>query len=234
MGYSIPNPLDPQIKDYSIYQLQPISADVREERSFGGNFDINYRLPLSEDGSLFINQSFFLTRINHPVIATENDDSSVTFVNEEKPVTTTGFDSYVQLSLAPWEVYVGYTYTNALRKYLSDQQFIPYTPHNRAAATVVYEVQDKWMMGIESSYNGSQFRNDGSKTRDYWFAAAMLERKLGTHWSLVLNCENLFDARQSRYEALFTGPISDPQFKPLWAPIDGRVANLCVRYRYSR
>jgi iron complex outermembrane receptor protein/outer membrane receptor for ferrienterochelin and colicins len=134
------------------------------------------------------------------------------------------------MAIDAWEVYMGYTYTNALRKYVHDNQFVPYTPRNRAAATVVYVIEGKWMMGAESAYNGSQYREDGSKTRDYWFAAAMIERKIRTRWSIVLNCENLFDARQSRYEALFTGPVSAPHFNTLWAPIDGRVLNLCLRY----
>jgi iron complex outermembrane receptor protein/outer membrane receptor for ferrienterochelin and colicins len=232
MGYSIPNPLDPQIKDYGIYQLQAMDPAVRPERSYGGNLDVNYRLHLPEEGSFFINQSFFVTRINQPVVATEGIDGSVSFENEDKPVTTTGFDSYVQLNINKWELYIGYTYTIALRKYLVDNQFISYTPRNRAAATAVYEIEDKWMIGVESSYNGSQYREDGSKTRYYWFVASMVERKLGKMWTVTLNCENLFDARQSRYEALYTGSATDPHFKPLWAPIDGRVVNLCLRYKY--
>jgi outer membrane receptor for ferrienterochelin and colicins len=229
MGYSIPNALDPQLKDYNIYQLQPIAGGVRAERSYGGNVDVNYRLKVGE-GSFFINQSFFVTRIVRPVVATENVDGPVTFDNEKKPVTTSGFDSYVQLALNAWELYLGYTYTNAVRKYLDDNQFVSYTPRNRAASTLVYVIEGKWKMGAEAAYNGSQYREDGSKTRDYWFAAAMIERKIGTKWSIVLNCENLFDARQSRYEALYTGPIFDPHFNTLWAPIDGRVVNLCLRY----
>jgi iron complex outermembrane receptor protein/outer membrane receptor for ferrienterochelin and colicins len=59
----------------------------------------------------------------------------------------------------------------------------------------------------------------------------MIQRKIGGNWSIVLNCENVFDARQSRYESLYTGSVSDPVFKPLWAPIDGRVLNLFLRYR---
>jgi iron complex outermembrane receptor protein/outer membrane receptor for ferrienterochelin and colicins len=231
MGYSIPNALDPQIKDYNIYQLQPLSDNMRAERSLGGNFDVNYRLAFSQEGSFFINQSFFVTRINHPAVAVENPDGTVSFESKDKPVTTTGFDSYIQLSIQRWEIYLGYTYTEALRKYEFENQFIPYTPRNRAAGTAVFQVEDKWMMGVEASYNGSQYREDGSKTHDYWFTAAMIERKIGAHWSIVMNCENLFDARQSRYESLYTGPISDPDFKPLWAPIDGRVLNLCLRYR---
>ena len=61
--------------------------------------------------------------------------------------------------------------------------------------------------------------------------AAMIEHRFGEHFSVVLNGENLLDYRQSKEEALFTGSISDPQFKPLWAPIDGRVINLSVRLK---
>ena len=44
----------------------------------------------------------------------------------------------------------------------------------------------------------------------------------------VLNGENLFDYRQSNVESLFTGSISSPEFKSLWAPIHGRVINLAM------
>ena len=61
------------------------------------------------------------------------------------------------------------------------------------------------------------------------FIAAMIERKFGPKVSLVLNCENLLDERQSRYESLFTGSIKNPDYKPLWAPIDGRAVNMALR-----
>lgn len=48
---------------------------------------------------------------------------------------------------------------------------------------------------------------------------------------MILNGENLLDYRQSRYEQLYTGSITNPRFKPLWAPIDGRVVNLAVRIK---
>ncbi|MNT00305.1 hypothetical protein D3C72_1347330 [compost metagenome] len=63
------------------------------------------------------------------------------------------------------------------------------------------------------------------------FMAAMVERKLGSMISLVLNAENLLDYRQDNYESLYTGTITSPVFKPLWAPIDGRVINLSIRLK---
>ena len=48
---------------------------------------------------------------------------------------------------------------------------------------------------------------------------------------ILFNGENLLDYRQSKVEALYTGNIAQPIFKSLWAPIDGRVLNLSVKWR---
>jgi hypothetical protein len=50
--------------------------------------------------------------------------------------------------------------------------------------------------------------------------------------SLVLNCENFFDYRQTRKENIVYGNISNPSFKQLWAPVDGRVINLSARINF--
>jgi outer membrane receptor for ferrienterochelin and colicins len=60
--------------------------------------------------------------------------------------------------------------------------------------------------------------------------AGMVEKKIGKHFSAVLNAENILDYRQSKIETLFTGSTANPSFKPLWAPIEGRVINLSLRY----
>jgi hypothetical protein len=50
-------------------------------------------------------------------------------------------------------------------------------------------------------------------------------------FSFVLNCENLFDYRQTKKESIVIPSTSNPSFKQLWAPIDGRVVNLSVRVK---
>jgi iron complex outermembrane receptor protein/outer membrane receptor for ferrienterochelin and colicins len=234
LGYAPPDPLSPQIRDYSIYQIRPLAPGVAPERSYGGNLDINYRKSLGDNGNLFINQSFFLTRVNDPVVGTEDIAGSLSFSNESGPVLTRGSDTYLRASLFHWEFYIGYTYTDALRKYLSGDPFMPVTPRNRGAATLLWEAEGKWRIGLEASYNGHQYLEDGSTTPAYWLTAVMIERQLGAKWDLVLNAENLLNARQSRYEALFTGSTADPVFKTLWAPVDGRAINCCLRYQPFR
>ncbi len=231
MGYKTPNPLTPQIKDYDIYDIQPIDPDVIAERSTGANVELNYKKEFGEGKSFFINQAFFITTVNDPIVATEDITGKVTFANEPKAIVTKGFDTYVQSELNSWELYIGYTYTNAERKYLQQDKFMLITPRNRAAFVVAYEIEHQWRFGIEGSYTGYQRREDYSKTPGYLFMAAMAEKKFGARWSVVLNCENLLDERQSRYESLYTGPVANPSFNALWAPIDGRVLNLSLRFQ---
>lgn len=232
LGYKIPNALAPQTTDYSIQDILPLPADVKPERSIGYNAEVNYKLTWGEENELFINQAFFLTQLNDPVIGSTGNDGKVTFDNMKKPVLTRGFDTYARAVLNGWELYAGYTLTIAERQYLDNDQFMPLTPRNRLAFTVVKEVEAAGLSaGVEGSYTGRQHREDYSLTPGYMFIAMMATKKIGDHVLLVLNCENLLDYRMSKEEPLFTGSVMHPVFKPLWAPIDGRVINLSVKWK---
>ena len=231
LGYKTPNPLAVQTKDYPIENIQQIATTVIAEKSIGYNAEINYKTHWGDGNEIFINHAFFLTQISRPVIATVQPNDDVIFSNAAKPIVTKGFDTYIQASLNGWELYAGYTFTIAKRKYLQHDQFIPLTPKNRMAFTIVKEFAKTWRGGLEGSCSGYQYREDASKTPDYFFMAGLIEKKLGQHISLILNGENLLDFRQSKKESLFTGSILNPSFAPLWAPIDGRVINLAVRMK---
>ncbi len=231
MGYKTPNPLSKTIVDFSLLQLQPVPAGVKPEKSYGFNAEVNYKKEWGEENTLFINQAFFLTQISNPVLFNEQPDNTVTLKNADKPVVTSGSDTYIQMEVEGWELYLGYTYTSALRKYLPNNQFVPLTPKHRLATVIAKDLGKHWFGGIEASYNGEQKRLDYSNTPGYLFAAAMLRYTVNKHVSVVLNCENLFDFRQSKKEPLFTGSILNPEFVPLWAPIDGRVANISVGWK---
>jgi len=231
MGYKTPNALAPQNVEYDIEQLSPIGNSIKAEKSYGFNAEVNYKKEYGDGNSFFINQAFFLTRLTSPIIANELPSGVVVFVNENKPVISKGFDTYVQWTVQGWEIYAGYTFTIAERKYLQQNQFVPLTPKNRFATVIARELSEKFRFGLEGSYTGSQYKYDAAKTPGYLFLAAMVDYNINSHINFILNCENLLDYRQSKHEALYEGSIADPQFKPLWAPIDGRVINLSVRLK---
>ncbi len=234
LGYKTPNALAAQNKDYNIQDLQPLPSDISAEKSVGYNAELNYKKDFDSHHSLFINQAFFLTNIYNPVIATTLASGQVAFGNAHARVSSKGSDTYIKLSLEDWELYAGYTFTIAEKKYLPTNQFMPLTPKHRIAFVVMYEIEGHWRFGAEGSFTGKQRREDYTETPSYVFMALLAEKKFGKHATLVLNCENLFDYRQSKEEALYTGSISAPNFKQLWAPIDGRVVNLSFRWKWGQ
>jgi iron complex outermembrane receptor protein/outer membrane receptor for ferrienterochelin and colicins len=229
-GYKTPNPLAPQVVDYEIQNIQPLPSSARSESSVGYNLEANYKIEWGKGYNLFINHAFFLTRLAHPLVVIEAPSGAVSFLNAGEPVVSKGFDTYIRAKLNGWELYAGYTLTFAKRKYLPQNQFMPLTPKHRTAFTLVRDFEDDgFRAGIEGSYNGRQHRFDATRTPDYIFLAAMIEKRFGQKLSVVLNGENLLDFRQSKVEPLYTGSIADPDFVPLWAPIDGRVINVSVK-----
>lgn len=231
-GYKTPNALAPQTTDYAIQNILSLPSTIKAEKSIGYNAEVNYKLHWGEENELFINQAFFLTQLNRPIVGNVQSNGDVLFENEANPIISKGFDTYIRTVLKGWELYAGYTFTIAERKYLSQNQFIPLTPKNRFAFTIVKDFENAgFRFGIEGSYTGHQYRENYTQTPDYMFIAAMIEKKLGKHFSVVLNGENLLDYRQSKAETLYTGTITHPVFNPLWAPIDGRVINLSVKWK---
>ncbi len=229
-GYKIPNALNNQIADAPIQTILPLGNNVSIEKSIGYNAEINYKYEWGKN-ELFVNHAFFLTNITDPIISNVNAFGETYFTNAVKSIDSKGFDTYIKLKLSSLELYAGFTYTIANRNYLTTNIFMPYTPKTRAAFTAVKEFEGGWRAGLEGSYNGFQYRDDGSKTPDYLFMAGLVEKKFAKHFTAVLNCENILDYRQSRVESLIAGGASsNPIFKTLWAPIDGRVINLSLRY----
>ncbi len=233
-GYKTPNVLAPQNIDYSIEDLEPLPAGITAEKSVGYNAEVNYKKEFEDGSSFFINQAFFLTRLNNPVVATQDLNEHVSFNNEGSNITSSGFDTYIKAEVKSLELYAGYTFTIVNRNYLQQDKFMPLTPENRFAFVIVYETGSDWRFGLEGSYTGKQYRYDYTKTPGYMFLAAIIAKNINDKINLVLNCENLLDYRQSRHESLYEGSITHPQFKPLWAPIDGRVINFSVLYNFAK
>ncbi len=229
-GYKTPNPLAQQNTEADIRKIYPIQNNLIAERSVGLNAELNFKTMLGDKGSVQINEALFYTGIQNPVTAYTDFLGATTFYNEVKPTISKGVDTYARLSYGRFELYMGYTYTIARNEFNSKQPYVVLTPRHRAAGTLVYEIEKKWRFGLEGSYNGYQYLNDGSKSPSYFFMAAMIERKF-KHVGIVLNGENLLDVRQTRYENIVIKPNTNPTFKPLWGPIDGRIINLSVVFR---
>lgn len=150
-------------------------------------------------------------------------------MNAPKPLRTQGLQTYVRFKYNDLEVYMGYVYTDVRKAYDATHP-TPYTvPRHQFSSTYFYDFTENFAFGLETSYFAGQLNEDYNKTKDYLIMAAMF-RYTFKSLTFVLNGENLLDFRQNKYEQIYNGPITDPVFRKLWAPIDGRVINLSVKW----
>lgn len=226
-GYKIPSAVsyvDPES------DLGFISAGnkLNAELSRSVNADINFNKLFFGKLGITINQSFFYTGIEKPVYDSSSVIDKIYLVNAGKDLQTKGVQTYARIRYEEYELYLGYVFTD-IRKLYDQNTLLPVTPKHNFAATFFYEPGEKWRFGLESQYVMKQLDENYYPVRNYLLGAAMVQYNM-SHLTFVLNCENLLDFRQNRYERIYDGTIDNPRFHKLWAPIDGRVINLSVKW----
>jgi outer membrane receptor protein involved in Fe transport len=217
-------------KDYSgrFNQLMPVASGTKAEYSVGANTDINYHAVFLNELTFEFNQAFYYTWIKTPLLLQPDALNRYTWVNGNFNIHSWGSDTYIRLGYKHLEIYLGYNHTTSRQIGGGVNTNILFAPNNKMSSTIVYEIENKWRFGIEGSLIATQYIQADKKAKNYYFLAAMIERKIGRHWSLILNGENLLNVRQQNY---VQGSTLSPTFASLYAPIDGWVLNLCVRLK---
>jgi outer membrane receptor for ferrienterochelin and colicins len=228
MGYKIPTVFENEIDERDYKLIKPI-ADVKPEKSYGVNCDINFKKKLGAV-RLTLNQSFYYTKIDHPVIL-QTSSSAIDFFNAAKPVSSKGIETWAQVSIAGLDAYLGYTVTDAQKKYDLLQPNLELSARNKIAAVVSYEFSSRFRVCVEASHTGKQYLDNGGQSPSYSIFAAMLRYDL-KRISFVLNCENMFDYRQTKKENILIPPLTNPRFKQIWGPLDGRGVNLSMKLSF--
>ncbi|MGH2552472.1 MAG: TonB-dependent receptor [Chitinophagaceae bacterium] len=227
LGYKIPTVFESEVDERDYPKLKPLQH-VKAERSTGLNWDVNFRKEFGKV-ELAINQSFYFTQINHPLVM-QKSMAAITYFNAAKPITTKGIETWLQVSVWGLEAYLGYTLTDARKKYDPVHPFLDLSARDKFASVISYEFSKNFRACVEFAYTGKQYLEDGSQTPAFPFVAGMIRCDAG-RISIVLNCENIYDYRQTKKEDIVIPPFTNPSFKQLWAPIDGRVANLSIRIK---
>ncbi|MDP2337623.1 MAG: TonB-dependent receptor, partial [Bacteroidota bacterium] len=225
LGYKVPGIFSTESEQEGINNIQPLSTTIKSEKSVGANLDLNYKKQFGDESMLTFNQSFFVTQINNPLVL-----DTFQFVNKIKPIISTGFESNIRLFLDEFQVFVGYTFVDARRKYNTTQSFIPLTPQHKINIDIIYEKGDNFSLAFEGYYISSMFRDFDTKTKDY-FTIGIVAQKHFKHFSIIANCENLFDVRQTRFENIVIPPTDAPTFRQVYAPLNGRLFNVALRIK---
>lgn len=213
----------------NIFSINKKKTDA--EQSYGGNADIGFKTPLGEKCWLNINQMFFYTVLDNPIVLGGPSLSGMyEFVNAKGFTQSYGAETFFKLGFYDFVFFAGYTYTHAHNDFSDSIRELTLTPVHSLKGDLLYALLGKWRIGVDYEYKSSQFLSNGKHTREYWTFGAVVEY---THKQLTLfgNIENFTDVRQTKFESLLTAPYGTPQFTEVWAPLDGMVFNAGIKIR---
>lgn len=224
LGYKTPSIFTEEAETLLFQNVLPIGNRLKAERSRGGTFDVNYRSTIGEKFSYSLNQMFFYTEIDNPLVLLGFGNGTFGFDNSDRSVKSSGFETNIRLSYDFIKLFAGYTFTNAKADYLAGNQFLPLTPKGKLNSALLFEKEGNFKVGFEAYYTGSQFLSNRFKTKPYWVLGIFGEKNFGK-FSLFINAENITDTRQNRFGTVVFPPHQRPTFSEIYTHTEGRVFN---------
>ena len=233
LGYKMPTAFSEDSEEQAFRNILPLDFDVlKPERSYGVNADINFKTTLFDELFFSVNQMFFYTIIQKPLVLNEVETLGYyAFGNANGRIDTKGFETNVKLRYDDISCFLGYTFTDAVRKFDGTKTMNPLTTKHRINANLMYEIHDKLRIAYELFYISPQELSTGERVRGYWIMGVSAEYMI-KNISLFINFENFTDTRQSRWGDMYTGDVQNPQFAEIYAPTDGFIANGGFRLRF--
>jgi iron complex outermembrane receptor protein len=232
MGYKTPSVFNEEAERIQFQNVLPIDNRItKTERSVGINLDVNHRTWLGPI-SVSINQLFFYTRLIDPLVLAEvpTAPGHYEFLNANGHIDTKGMETNLKFIYRHFKLFVGYTYADVETHFNNILAETPLTSKHRLNNVLMYEVEEKWKLGLEAYYFSKQKLNDNRTGQAYWIMGFMAER-LWEKFSIFINFENFTDSRQTRFDTIFTGTPENPVFRDIYAPVDGFVINGGVKVR---
>jgi iron complex outermembrane receptor protein len=231
-GYKTPNIFTEEAERIQFRNVLPIDVSNTEaERSLGGNFDVNYRTAFLDDQVTFsINGLLFYTRVNDPLLLSPVNASLLQFQQPDGFIDTKGLETNIKITYQDFKLFTGYTLADVKQHYNGQQTDYPLVARHRLNNVLMYEIEEKLKLGLEAYYYGPQQLSDGATGKSYWINGFMAER-IWERFSLFLNFENFLNTRQTRFDTIYTGTITNPVFRDIYAPVDGFVVNGGIKIR---
>jgi iron complex outermembrane receptor protein/outer membrane receptor for ferrienterochelin and colicins len=224
LGYKSPTVFTEETERLQYQNVQALN-NVEAERSVGGTVDFNFKTKITGDFSFNINQMFFYTGINKPLVLSVDAFGNYSFTNATKSIASSGFETNLKfIYKGDLKLFVGYTYTYAKAGYLAGNQFLRLVPKNKLNLTLMYEKEDNFKLGLEGYFTDNQFLNNGTRTPSFWEFGFMAQKTFRKA-SVFINFENFTDQRQSKYKTVVNPPHNNPSFDDIWNHTEGFVVN---------
>ncbi len=225
LGYKTPTVFTEDAERIQFRNVLPIDVSkTKAEQSIGVNFDINYKTLLSDKMFFSVNTLLFYTQVKNPLILVPVSTSLYEFQQPDGFIDTKGIETNIKLTYGDLKLFIGYTLADVKQHYNGSTTTFPLVAQHRLNNVLMYEIEEKLKIGLEAYYFSPQKLNDGATGKEYWLFGLMVE-KIWENFSVFVNFENFGNTRQTKFDAIYTGSITNPTFRDIYAPVDGFVVN---------
>ncbi|WP_096087657.1 TonB-dependent receptor plug domain-containing protein [Agaribacterium haliotis] len=232
LGYKTPTLFITDAEEQHFENIQPINShDFDAETSSGLNFDINHRFELNDEFTLNGNFLLFYTKISKPVELVDQGNYFA-FEQHDNNVHSKGLESNLIFSWHELSYVLGYTYVDAKQNKQDKEQPLALVSKHRLNQVLLWEREDDFRIGLEAYYFSPQQREQDSTGESYWIFGLMTEKSVSESLGVFLNFENFTDTRQSKFENINNGDLVNPDFRDIYAPLDGFVINGGIRLHW--
>ena len=238
-GFFAPTPITEETEATGLSRVLPSTA-LQAERARNVSADIG-RLWSLDHGSIETNFTVFGSQIANAVslVSLNAVPAQFTFVNAEALTRTVGTEALLRWRYGPIALTLTHAYLNSTEQPPDSavRRTAPLNPRHSATFTASGEVEEIGRSGIEGLVTGHQAVSDNpyrTESPSYLMLGILLQRRFGAA-SVFLNAENLTDRRLTRVNPLLLpARAADGRWTTdAWGPLDGRVINFGVRWRFG-
>ena len=205
------------------------------ERSRGATLDLNGTV-----GGLEFLVTAHRSEIRDQVQLADAGDGSGDgiLVNAGGPTRIGGVEASAIWRFGGGKLYLNYGFAEGTRSDATTgvREPVPLLPRPRLGADLMLEQPGRYRVGLEATWYGIQPLDDDpylSRSKPYVYTMFLVMRQFGA-LEAVANFENLLDVRQTDYAPLVRpAPMTGGRWTTdAWAPIEGFMANVALRYRW--
>lgn len=231
MGYKTPQMFTDDAENRAFRNVAPPDySTTTAEQSYGLNYDINFRTIIADQVVFRVNQLFFLTHLDHPLTLRQDENDIFRLNNLNGFIRSKGSETNVAFIIDPLKLFFGYTFIDANQHQEGFFRQVPLNSPHQINAILMFEEHGSYRLGFESYYYSPQKLTDSTTGRGYTIFGIMGEKTLGMI-TVFANLENIFDTRQTRFGSIYSGTRQNPDFRDIYAPLEGRYLNLGVKIK---
>lgn len=233
-GFAAPASMTEEVEAIGLRSIQP--GPLRAERSAGGMVDVS---GFALGAELLL--TGYVSTINGAIQLVDSGDPSRSGAlrNAAGSTRVGGAEGAAIWRFGEAKFLLTYGYARGTRPdaETAQREETPLLNRHRVGGDLMVDRPGVYRFGIEGIYYGRQSLDDNpylSESKPYLYTMAIAMRQFGP-LELVANFENLLNVRQTKYQPLVrpSPTVGGRWTTDVWAPLEGFMANVAVRYRWS-